>query len=67
MKVVATINHNIDKDTANILLKNWTQAIIEEKLSRNFKDKRRFVRRGKIETTLLQLWDMGHGKTSLIH
>ena len=26
MKVVATINHNIDKDTAEYIVKIWTQT-----------------------------------------
>ena len=60
MKVVATINHNIDKDTAEYIVKEFGhKPIIEEKpsiekinLKKNLKEKLKQDRR------LLQLWDM---------
>ena len=60
MKVVATINHNIDKDTAEYIVKEFGhKAIIEEKPSfENNKSTEKFVGDVKTDHQLLLLWDM---------
>ena len=69
MKVVATINHNIDKDTAEYIVKEFGHTpIVEEKLT-NKLDKIKKNLGGEIKSRPPVVTIMGHvdhGKTSLL-
>ena len=58
MKVVATINHNIDKDTADILLKFGHKPILEKGPIEASKSKEKFL--GEVKNRPPVVTIMGH-------